>query len=146
MSSRSGSTSSWTSRASGASTTFTKSNWPSDTHWCSTRAPSSSTSRFTSRSRSGCDWSVCRPWSVRVVSMRYVGIAPPSVPGRRLYLHACDLVVVEESGTEEEKRLQDEAGEEGRDVDRLLARSVQQRGQEHLGEEDDERERGERPE
>src|SRR5207245_365354 len=48
----------------------TKSKCPSEIHWWSTLAPSSSTSRFTSRSRSGCDWSVRRPWSVSVVSMR----------------------------------------------------------------------------
>src|SRR5438093_2513165 len=39
--------------ASGASTTLTKSNGPSVAHWCTTLAPSSSTSRLTSRSRSG---------------------------------------------------------------------------------------------
>ena len=55
--------------SSGASTTFTKSNGPSVAHWCSTFAPSSSTSRLTSRSRSGFDFSVCTPWAVRLVSM-----------------------------------------------------------------------------
>src|SRR3989442_5337519 len=101
---------------------LTKSKCPSEIHWWSTLAPSSSTARFTSRSRSGCDWSVRRPWSVSVVSMRYVGIGPPSVPGARLYLHACCLVDVEQSRAEEEDRLQDEAGEEGGDVHGLLAR------------------------
>jgi hypothetical protein len=48
--------------------TFTKSNGPSVAHWWSTRAPSSSTSRFTSRSRSGFDFSVWTPWTVRVDS------------------------------------------------------------------------------
>ena len=47
--------------SSGASTMFTKSNSPSVAHWWSTFAPSSSTSRFTSRSRAGFDLSVCTP-------------------------------------------------------------------------------------
>jgi len=55
--------------ASGASTTFTKSNGPSVAHWWSTFAPSSSTSRFTSRSRAGFDFSVWTPCAVRLVSM-----------------------------------------------------------------------------
>jgi len=55
--------------ASGASTTFTKSNGPSVAHWCKTLAPSSSTSLFTSRSRSGFDFSVCTPCAVRLDSM-----------------------------------------------------------------------------
>src|SRR5438132_6020873 len=101
-------------------------------------------SRFTSRNRSGCDWSVRRPWSVTVVSMRYVGIGPPSVPGGRLYLHARDLVAVEQGGAEEQERLQDEAGEERRDVDGLLAGAVKERGQQHLREENDEQQRRER--
>src|SRR5690349_2363445 len=125
---------------------LTKSNCPSEIHWWSTLAPSSSTSRFTSRRRSGCDWSVRRPWSVSVVSMRYVGIGPPSVPGARLYLDACRLVVVEQRSAEEEDRLEDEAGEEGRDVHRLLAGAVQERGEQHLGQEDDEEQRRERAE
>src|SRR5579859_1064475 len=125
---------------------LTKSNCPSEIHWWSTLAPSSSTSRFTSRSRSGCDWSVRRPWSVSVVSMRYVGIGPPSVPGARLYRHPCGLVVVEQRRAEEQDRLEDEAGEEGRDVHRLLARAVQERSQQHLREEDDEQQRPQRAE
>ena len=55
--------------ASGASTTFTKSNGPRVAHWWSTFAPSSSTSRFTSRRRSGFDLSVWTPCAVRLVSM-----------------------------------------------------------------------------
>ena len=54
--------------SSAASTTFTKSKGPRVAHWCSTFAPSSSTSRFTSRRRSGLDFSVCTPWAVSVVS------------------------------------------------------------------------------
>src|SRR5579859_831511 len=125
---------------------LTKSNCPSEIHWWSTLAPSSSTSRFTSRSRSGCDWSVRRPWSVSVVSMRYVGIGPPSVPGARLYRHPCGLVVVEQRRAEEQDRLQDEAREEGRDVHRLLAGAVEERRQQHLREKDDEQQRSERAE
>jgi hypothetical protein len=47
---------------------FTKSKGPRHAHWCSTFAPSSSTSAFTSRSRPGFDFSVCTPCAVRVVS------------------------------------------------------------------------------
>jgi hypothetical protein len=47
--------------ASGASTTLTKSYSPNVAHWCTTLAPSSSTSRFTSRNRSGFDFSVWTP-------------------------------------------------------------------------------------
>jgi len=46
---------------SGASTTLTKSKSPSVAHWWSTFAPSSSMSWFTSRSRSGFDFSVATP-------------------------------------------------------------------------------------
>ena len=46
---------------SGASTTFTKSNSPSVAHWWSTLQPSSSTSWFTARRRSGFDFSVWTP-------------------------------------------------------------------------------------
>ena len=41
-----------------------------EAHWCSTRAPSSSTSRFTSRRRAGLAFRVCVPFSVRVESIR----------------------------------------------------------------------------
>src|SRR5205823_5155724 len=81
--------------ASGASTTFTKSNGPSVAHWCITLAPSSSTSLLTSRSRSGFALSVWTPWAVRLESMMYVGIAPPRRDSRR-------LVVIEQRGAEEE--------------------------------------------
>ena len=56
--------------ASGASTMFTKSYSPSVAHWCSTCAPSSSTSRFTSRNRLGFAFSVWTPCGVSVVSIR----------------------------------------------------------------------------
>src|SRR6266508_3170834 len=61
--------------ASGASTILRKSYAPIIDHWCSTFAPSSSTSRFTSLRRSGFAWSVCTPFAVSVVSITYVGIA-----------------------------------------------------------------------
>jgi hypothetical protein len=61
-------------KSSGASTMFTKSYAPSAAHWWSTFAPISSTSRLTSRSRAGFACSVWIPFSVSVVSMRYVGI------------------------------------------------------------------------
>jgi G6PDH family F420-dependent oxidoreductase len=61
--------------SSGASTMLTKSYSPSAAHWWSTFAPISSTSRFTSRRRSGFACSVCTPFSVSVVSIRYVGIS-----------------------------------------------------------------------
>ena len=60
--------------SSGASTMLTKSYPPSAAHWWSTFAPISSTSRFTSRSRAGFACSVWIPFSVSVVSIRYVGI------------------------------------------------------------------------
>src|SRR6266508_2684872 len=44
--------------SSGASTTLMKSSSPSVAHWCSTLQPSSSTSWFTARRRSGFDFSV----------------------------------------------------------------------------------------
>ena len=85
--------------ASGASTTFTKSKGPSVAHWCRTRAPSSSTSLLTSRSRAGFDLSVCTPCAVRLDSRMYVGMAPPR-SGRRAYTG--QLVVIEERAPEEE--------------------------------------------
>src|SRR5205809_5056735 len=100
---------------------FTKSNAPSDVHWCSTRAPSSSASRLTSRSRSGFDCSVRRPWSVRVDSIRYVGIAAPFRSRPRLYSQPRRLIEVQERGPEEEERRDEEAREEARHVRRLLA-------------------------
>ena len=56
--------------ASGASTMLTKSYSPSVAHWCSTFAPSSSTSWLTSRSRLGFAFSVCTPCGVSVDSIR----------------------------------------------------------------------------
>ncbi len=53
---------------SGASTTLTKSYSPKVAHWCTTLAPSSSMSLFTSRRRSGFDLSVWTPCAVRLDS------------------------------------------------------------------------------
>ena len=61
--------------SSGASTMLTKSYEPSDAHWWRTFAPISSTSRLTSRRRSGFACRVWIPFSVSVVSIRYVGIS-----------------------------------------------------------------------
>ena len=55
--------------SSGASTTLTKSNWPSVAHWALTVAPSCSTSRLTSRMRDGLFLIVCTPSGVSVESM-----------------------------------------------------------------------------
>jgi hypothetical protein len=49
---------------------LTKSYAPSEAHWWSTFAPSSSMSRFTSRRRAGFEFSVWTPFSVSVVSIR----------------------------------------------------------------------------
>src|SRR5207244_4020764 len=92
--------------ASGASTTLMKSNGPSVAHWCKTLAPSSSTSRLTSRRRSGFAFSVCTPCAVRLDSMMYVGIAPPRRVSRR-------LVEVEQRGAEEEYGRDHEQRQEG---------------------------------
>src|SRR5438128_2918436 len=111
--------------ASGASTTLTKSKGPRVAHWCMTLAPSSSTSRFTSRSRSGFAFRVWTPWAVRVDSMMYVGIAPPRRVSRR-------LVEVEQRGAEEEYGRDHEDGQEGRHLQRGRARRAE--GEEdHVG-------------
>ena len=55
--------------SSGASTTFTKSNWPSVAHCALTVAPSCSTSRLTSLIRDGLFLIVCTPSGVRRESM-----------------------------------------------------------------------------
>src|SRR5439155_18028062 len=102
---------------SGASTTFTKSNGPTEAHWWRTFAPSSSASRLTSRSRSGFDCSVCRPWSVSVDSIRYSGIAAPFRWDERSYSEPGGLVVVEQRPAQEEDRREDEHREAGCDVD-----------------------------
>src|SRR2546423_2544387 len=65
--------------SSGASTTFTKSYWPSTAHWAFTVAPSCSTSWLTSRMRAGLFFSVCTPSGVSVVSITYIGKAATSV-------------------------------------------------------------------
>src|SRR5256714_12415410 len=129
--------------ASGASTTFTKSNGPSVAHWCSTLAPSSSTSRLTSRSRSGFDFSVCTPWAVRLESMRYVGIAPPPRSGSRAY-NPRGLIEVEERGPEEEHRRDDQVSEESRDPSRRLAGPVQEQDEHQPHQHEREQERGQR--
>src|SRR5919201_3995468 len=118
--------------ASGASTTLTKSKGPSVAHWWRTFAPSSSASRLTSRSRSGFDCSVCRPWSVSVDSIRYSGIAAPFRWDERSYSEPCRLVVVEQGAAEEEDRREDEHRQPGGDVDPLAAPRAQQ-DEEHPG-------------
>jgi len=62
-------------RSSGASTMLTKSYFPKAAHWWTTFAPISSTSWLTSRSRPGFACSVWTPFSLRVESIRYVGIS-----------------------------------------------------------------------
>src|SRR5215210_8940766 len=88
-----------------------------------TFAPSSSTSRLTSRSRSGFAFSVCTPWAVRLVSMMYVGIpAPPRSRTARLY-SGC-LIEVEERRAQHDDRPEDALGERAGDVGRLAAARV----------------------
>ena len=65
-------------RSSGASTTLTKSYSPSDAHWCRTRAPSSSTSWFTSRSRRGVRVERLHTLLREPGEHQVVGIAPAS--------------------------------------------------------------------
>src|SRR5439155_11219092 len=101
--------------ASGASTTLTKSNGPSVAHWCTTRAPSSSTSLLASRSRAGFDLSVWTACAVRLDSRLYVRIGPPP-SGRRAYTG--QLVEIEERAAEEEQRGDHEDGEERRRAQR----------------------------
>src|SRR6266480_7995743 len=126
--------------ASGASTTFTKSKGPSVAHWCRTRAPSSSTSLLTSRSRAGFDLSVCTPCAVRLDSRMYVGIAPPR-SGRRAYTGI--LVEIEQRGAEEEERRDDDVGQEGRRALGRAAAAVQQEQETEAGDEVGDRERRE---
>src|SRR2546423_14542731 len=124
---------------------FTKSNSPRVAHWCSTFAPSSSTSRLTSRSRSGFDFSVCTPCAVRVESMRYVGIAPPPRSGGRAY-NPGGLVEVEERGAEEEDRRDHEHGKKRSRVERDPAAAAQQEEERRGGEAAGDRQRRERAE
>src|SRR3954453_19441143 len=119
--------------ASGASTTFTKSNGPSVAHWWRTLAPSSSTSRFTSRSRSGLAFSVCTPCAVRLESMMEVGIAPPR--SRTAGLYSGRLVEVEEGGAEEEHRRDHEGGAERLCPRAAFAGSMEQDEQHQPGQE-----------
>src|SRR5437868_8562102 len=130
--------------ASGASTTFTKSNGPPRVaHWCSTLAPSSSTSWLTSRSLAGFAFSVWTPCAVRLDSRMYVGIAPPR-SGRRAYTGS--LVEIEQRGAEEEERRDDDVGQEGRRALGRAAAAVQQEQETEAGDEVGDRERRERPE
>src|SRR5215207_8632477 len=63
--------------SSGASTTLTKSKWPSVAHWAFTVAPSCSISLLTSLMRAGLFLTVCTPSGVNVVSMIQVGTSAP---------------------------------------------------------------------
>src|SRR5512132_363505 len=127
--------------ASGASTTLTKSNGPSVAHWCRTRAPSSSTSLLTSRSRAGFDLSVWTPCAVRLDSRMYVGIAPPP-SGRRAYTR--ELVVIKERAAEEEQWRDDENGDERRRAQSSRAGGTEREEEDVRGQQPDERERRER--
>src|SRR5436853_7809828 len=95
---------------SGASTTLTKSNAPSVAHWWSTFAPSSSTSWFTWRRRSGFDLSVWTPCWLRVERRMNTGTA------RRAYSQACRLGDVEQGAAEVEGRAGHGLGAEHRDT------------------------------
>src|SRR5256885_12398673 len=95
-----------------------------------TFAPSSSTSWLTSRRRSGFAFSVCTPWAVRLVSTKYVGIAPPRRVSRR-------LVEVEQRGAEEEYGRDHEQGQEGSRGSLQLAGAAQQEEEHRRGQEGD---------
>src|SRR5438105_15769516 len=131
--------------ASGASTTFTKSYSPSVAHWWMTFAPSSSTSLFTSRRRSGFDFRVCTPCDVRLESRMYVAMSPPPRSGSRLY-NAGGLVEVQQRRDEKQQGREDEVREEERDSLRGVRGAAQEQDQHHLGDAEDERDRSERAE
>src|SRR5262245_64228521 len=63
--------------SSGDSITLRKSYWPIRAYWATTFRPIPSTSRVTSRIRSGFSRTVAHPSGPSVVSMAYVGIVPP---------------------------------------------------------------------
>src|SRR6266550_3829069 len=93
-----------------------------------TFAPSSSTSRLTSRRRSGFAFNVCTPCVFSVDSMMYVGIAPPRRVSRR-------LVEVEQRGAEEEYGRDHEQRQKGRDRAFELTCAAEQE-EEHRGREE----------
>src|SRR4051794_20909973 len=129
---------------SGASTTFTKSYSPRVAHWCTTLAPSSSTSLFTSRRRSGFAFSVCTPCGVRLERRMYVAIRIPPRSGARLY--SGGLVDVEHRRAEHEQRREDDERQHRCDADRLAAARPDRKEDDEPGEEDRDRERRERSE
>src|SRR4051794_34842142 len=104
-----------------------------------TRQPSSSTSWFTCRSRSGFDLRVCTPCCVSVESRMKSAI------GRGPYC-TCRLVDVEKRAAEEEQRAEHEVGQEDGDSLAVVALRVEQRAQCVGGEPDDDDERRERSE
>src|SRR5689334_12227013 len=129
---------------SGASTTLTKSYSPSVAHWWTTFAPSSSTSLFTSRRRSGFAFSVCTPCGVRLESRMYVAIGVPPRSGARLYSRR--LIHVEDRRTQDEQRCEDDERQHGGDAQRLPAALAQREEDHEPGEEDRDRERRQRSE
>src|SRR5581483_3631645 len=134
-----------TAAMSGASTTFTKSNSPSVAHWCRTRQPSSSTSWFTCRSRSGFDLRVWTPCCVSVERRMKIGIASaPSVWTRGPYPGR--LVEIQESAAEEEERREHEVGQRHGRPRAVVALRVQEGAQGVRRDADDDHERGERAE
>src|SRR5262249_48550418 len=123
---------------SGASTMFTKSKAPSVAHWWRTFAPSSSTSWFTWRSRSGFDLSVWTPCWLSVERRMNTGTATGAYSGR--------LVDVEQRPAEVEERAQDELREEDADAQAVVALAVEERAEHVCCHPDDDDERAERAE
>src|SRR2546425_4340025 len=130
---------------SGASTTLMKSYSPSVAHWCTTCAPSSWMSLFTSRSRSGFDFSVCTPCAVRLESRMYVAMPSSPRSGSRLY-NPCSLVEIEQRGHEKEQRREHEVCEEERDPLGRVRRPAQEQDQHDLRDAEHDGRGGERAE
>src|SRR5437016_4638619 len=118
---------------SGASTTLTKSNAPSVAHWWSTLAPSSSTSWFTCRRRSGFDLSVCTPCWLRVDRRTKTGIPLGAYSG--------GLVDVEKRAADVEEGAQHELREHEAGAQAGVALAVQKRAEDVGGDPDDDHER-----
>src|SRR5437762_13758382 len=97
-------------------------------------------SLFTSRSRSGFDFSVCTPCAVRLESRMYVATSPPPRSGTGLY-SPCGLIEVQESGNEEEERREDDVGKEEREPFRSIRGPVQEQDQDDLRDAEDDHDR-----
>src|SRR6185312_9252527 len=125
-----------TAAMSGASTTLTKSNSPSVAHWCRTRQPSSSTSLFTWRRRSGFDLRVWTPCWVSVDRRMKIGIsASPSIGWAGAYPRR--LVEIQQGAAHVQEWAQHEVGEGVGGALAVVALRPEERDQRQLGDADD---------